>query len=185
MRDKNRQDFLASLHFPEINSRKEGIDDAYKETFQWIFDPSDEALRPWSNFMRWLAKDSGFYWINGKAGSGKSTLMNYIQDDSRTMEALQTWAGSSTLIVPVFFFCAAGTTLQKSICGLLRSLIYQILKRDPQLIDKIIEQGGANFYCCREISSYGVDGAKTRSMLLEIVQRSFTFSPHLSLHRWT
>ena len=49
------------------------IKDAHKETFKWIFDKSGDKLRPWSNCVRWLEKGSRTYWINGKAGSGKST----------------------------------------------------------------------------------------------------------------
>lgn len=131
--EKYRTEVLASLHFPEIKSRQEEIKDAHKQTFQWIFDQSGRKIRPWSNFVNWLEEGSGFYWINGKAGSGKSTLMNYVQEDSRTIEALRKWAGSKNLIVPVFFFWAAGSDLQKSLCGLLRSLIYQLLKEEPGL----------------------------------------------------
>ena len=128
-----RKEVLASLHFAEIKSRQEAIKDAHKQTFQWIFDPSGKKIGPWSNFVRWLENGSGFYWINGKAGSGKSTLMNYIQEDSRTIEALRKWAGSNRLTVPVFFFWAAGSDLQKSLCGLLRSLIYQLLRQELSL----------------------------------------------------
>ncbi|KAL8718436.1 MAG: hypothetical protein Q9225_004435 [Loekoesia sp. 1 TL-2023] len=131
--ERYQKEVLASLHFAEIKSRQEAIKDAHKQTFQWIFDPSGEEISPWSNFVRWLENGSGFYWINGKAGSGKSTLMNYIQEDSRTIEALHKWAGSNKLTVPVFFFWAAGSDLQKSLCGLLRSLIYQLLKQELSL----------------------------------------------------
>ena len=70
--------FLKSLYFPEIHSRQEEIANAHKKTFQWIFDESGEKVRPWSNFIEWLEEGSGTYWISGKAGSGKSTLMNYV-----------------------------------------------------------------------------------------------------------
>ena len=131
---EQRKKFLDSLHFPELNQRQEEIKDAYKKTFRWIFDQSGEAVRPWSNFIDWLANGSGTYWINGKPGSGKSTLMSYICQDSRTKSALSEWVGQKQLLMPTFFFWAAGSGLQHSIVGLLRSLIYQILSQDFGLL---------------------------------------------------
>lgn len=125
--------YIRSLHFPEISQRQEEIKDAYKRTFQWIFDETGKAVRPWSNFIDWLVKGSGTYWINGKPGSGKSTLIGYISQDPRTKSALLQWAGSKELLTPTFFFWAAGTNLQQSIIGLLRSLNYQILSQSSIL----------------------------------------------------
>lgn len=56
------REFLYSLHFREIESRQEEIADAHKETFQWIFDRSIDAVRPWSNFVDWLETGMGTYW---------------------------------------------------------------------------------------------------------------------------
>jgi hypothetical protein len=90
--------------------------------------------KPWDNFSNWLKFGGGCYWINGKAGSGKSTLMKYLLQDSRTMEALRQWAGSSDLVIVTFFFWYAGTALQKSQDGLLRSLLLDVLTRRPELV---------------------------------------------------
>lgn len=125
--------FLKNLHFPEINQRQEEIKEAYKKTFQWIFDQTGDAVTPWSNYIDWLANGSGTYWINGKPGSGKSTLMSYICEDKRTLDALTVWSDNKKLLIPTFFFWAAGNSLQKTTVGLLRSLIYQILKGNPSL----------------------------------------------------
>jgi hypothetical protein len=46
---------------------------AHKSTFEWVF-RSPETKAPWSNFAKWLETGSGIYWMNGKAGPGKSTL---------------------------------------------------------------------------------------------------------------
>lgn len=126
--------FLASLHFPEIESRQEEVAEAHQETFQWIFDDSGGEMRPWANFVDWLKTESNTYWISGKAGSGKSTLMNYIRQDERTMKALKAWAGPKNIICPSFFFWAAGSKLQKSVAGLLRSLLYRIFEQFRDLI---------------------------------------------------
>ena len=132
---KAREEVLESLCFSEIYSRQECIKDAHAGTFEWIFDRSNEALRPWSPFVDWLEQGQGTYWISGKAGSGKSTLMNFVWQDPRTHTALEQWAGEKTLLTPVFYFWAAGSDLQRSITGLLRSLTYQILKLNPHIVE--------------------------------------------------
>ena len=128
--------YLDSLAFPGMRARQEIITDPYSETFQWIFDESGKAVRPWGNFIEWLKKGQSFYLIHGKAGSGKSTLMSYIYEDQRTKASLKTWAGAhELLIVPFFFWKAANDSpMQKSSAGLLRSLLYQILEKFPDLI---------------------------------------------------
>lgn len=68
------QDLLNSLHFETINTRQEDIVESYGSTFAWIFDPSENATKSWDSFVHWLEKENGVYWVNGKAGSGKSTV---------------------------------------------------------------------------------------------------------------
>ena len=65
---------LDSLYFNTLDARQESLHDAYKNTFDWIFDSRPDAVRPWSNFVEWLQSGEALYWINGKAGSGKSTV---------------------------------------------------------------------------------------------------------------
>lgn len=42
-------------------------------------------------FVHWLASSDDIFWIIGKAGSGKSTLIKLIDDDPRTKEGLSQW----------------------------------------------------------------------------------------------
>ena len=130
-----RERFVDSLWFDEIHSREENIVDAHRETFEWIFDVSDHAVGPWDNFIRWLESGQGTYWINGKAGSGKSTLMSFLCQNDRTMESLRSWSETQnkTVFMPKFFFWSAGKQMEKSIEGLLRSLIWQVLHFLPDL----------------------------------------------------
>ena len=123
---------LNSLYFHQMS---DGIDDvatAHQQTFRWIFcNPESEQL-PWSNFVDWLERGSGCYWINGKAGSGKSTLMKYIRMEPKTRQALLKWADKHNLIIASYFSWNLGTTLQKSHIGLLRSLLFEIIDRHVQ-----------------------------------------------------
>ena len=135
--DADCQRLLASLYFSQFDARREEVRDAHLQTFEWIFDDSGQAVYPWYNFVEWLKGKSSLYWVNGKAGSGKSTLMNFICADERTKTHLLQWRSEDPIIL-TFFFWNAGSTLQKSSSGLLRSLLYQLLHHDKRLIPTIL-----------------------------------------------
>ena len=132
-----QRQILESLYFPEIHARQEEIVDAHKETFQWVFEQAESRLRPWHSFAEWLESGSRTYWISGKAGSGKSTLMNYVCRHPRTQQYLKVWSAGRTIVAPKFFFWNPGSPMQKSSPGLLRSLVYQILLEYPDSIETI------------------------------------------------
>jgi hypothetical protein len=81
--------------------------------------------------------EDGFYWISGKPGSGKSTLMKYLCDHPRTSDALGAWAQKDKVVISTHFFWCSGTTIQKSQEGLLRSLLYDVFKQCPQIVGKV------------------------------------------------
>lgn len=131
------QEIKESLFYPDITSREDQIVenfDGIENSYDWVFDESQKK-QPWSDFSEWLRSGKAVYWINGKAGSGKSTLMKYICDHSRKNELLKQWSASRRLLTATFFFWNAGTSLQKTIIGLLRSIIYQILTKCRELIN--------------------------------------------------
>ena len=148
--------FLDRLRYPDMEDRKDRIVQAYEKTFRWIFQDDPSQQNRWSNFREWLESDSQIYWITGKAGSGKSTLIKYIcqeenchalsSADSLTVEGadmqglsrctkyLKKWAGDSRVITAAFFFWNSGVRYQKSQRGLLLSLLYPILQEIPTII---------------------------------------------------
>lgn len=149
--------FLASFVYRSMDDRHSGIINAHKETFRWIFErrsnDSDKDEK-WSNFDDWLRSDDQLYWITGKAGSGKSTLMKYICGSAseneeknheeelttpfeRCQEGLQEWAGGRSVIIASFYFWASGNELEASPKGLYLSLIFQILQHYPELIPRV------------------------------------------------
>ena len=146
---------LESLHFPSMTNRYEQVGEAYSETFGWIFGEITDGSLPFSNFVDWLSKpdQNGLYWIKGKAGSGKSTLMRFLVDDPRTTRYLGQWAdkGSLPLCMATYFFWNSGSADQKSQEGLLRSLLHQVLSEYPQLISTALPSLWANYYS-REVS---------------------------------
>ena len=126
---------LNSLAFPAMRNREEEISLAYHATFEWVFNepPMDTEALPWTSFVQWLWQGDDVYWIHGKAGSGKSTLIKYIFNDKRTPKALSRWAGSAPFMVANFPPRNNGTREQRSQLGLLRSLLFQILQYQPTI----------------------------------------------------
>ncbi|KAE8441097.1 hypothetical protein EG329_005864 [Mollisiaceae sp. DMI_Dod_QoI] len=129
-----------SLSFPVMYDREGQIATADLRTFDWIFEEPRREDRSWSNFLEWLEKGRGMYWINGKAGSGKSTLMKYLNENKKTIDALQSWSGETSLITASFFFWYDGNDLQKSQVGLLRALLYQGLTNHRELIPLVLSE---------------------------------------------
>jgi len=140
---------LASLYYAGMEDREGRITEAYGSTFQWIFNDSPHDERKWANFKDWLKSDSQLYWITGKAGSGKSTLMKFIcekntrasdppaESQSRCVEFLQSWARGEQLIIASFYFWNSSIAQQRKQSGLFRTLLYQLLEHEPQLIPVI------------------------------------------------
>ena len=96
--------------------------------------------QPWPDFTDWLENGQDVYWISGKAGSGKSTLMAYIRSQQHRIEVhLARWAGPTDLVMVYYYFWNPGTEMQKNSQGLLRSLLYQILDQRPELTPLMLE----------------------------------------------
>lgn len=122
----------------------------YAETFEWIFLDAFESKQ--LHFRSWLEGQNDIYWITGKPGSGKSTLMKYISKHGITHESLRHWSGGKRLITASFFFWISGSSvLQRSQEGLLRSLLYEIFREVPGLLCRIMP----NRY--RNIAKTGID----------------------------
>jgi hypothetical protein len=123
-----------SLDFPKNMDRYDIIKPAHQKTFDWILQDSSGVQQPWPNLDEWLrTTKTDVYWVSGKAGSGKSTLMKYLRKDVRLKQALVAWAGDIPLIITSFYFWNPGDSIQKSQEGLFRTLILQVLEEMPAL----------------------------------------------------
>lgn len=129
---QKRESILRSLFYEQLREREFSITDAHTKTFQWVFDANTNF-----KFREWLQEQNGIYWVTGKAGSGKSTLMKFIIEQYATSVALREWAGSDDLIILKHFFWSPGTAIQKSQEGLFRALLFQILSQRPEIIEKV------------------------------------------------
>ncbi|KAM0156950.1 hypothetical protein ACHAPG_005034 [Botrytis cinerea] len=139
------QTLLQSLKFPALKEREESIADVYLGTFEWLFEDTHGSA-PWSSFVHWLQHESGIYWVNGKAASGKSTLMRFICGNSNTRKLLEKWSAPLPLVIASFYFWNSGTIEQRSQNGLLRALLAEILENLPDLLPVCFPKRWANIY---------------------------------------
>lgn len=88
------------------------------------------------SFLNWLRTEDGIFYCSGKAGSGKSTLMKFLASETKTRDELSLWSRSEgkTLVLASFFFWSSGTPLQRSLEGLYRQILWEILRKFPSLI---------------------------------------------------
>ncbi|KAI1214744.1 uncharacterized protein F4807DRAFT_7560 [Annulohypoxylon truncatum] len=134
-------EILRTLKSFMIGNRRQGIDDAYANTCSWIFESEsqdNETTAESGQFLSWLQNDNPFFWVSGKAGCGKSTLMKYMHEDKRTEAALKDslWTEAKELILIGHFFYDRGNDNQKSREGMLRSILFHILQIHRKLIPK-------------------------------------------------
>jgi hypothetical protein len=136
-------EIIRSLAFSSMGERNLKIVDANTKTFGWVF-RSDELpsadVRSHIKLKRWLTSENGIFWVSGKAGSGKSTLMKWLYHDARTKACLETWAQGAELVCARCYFWNAGTEMQKSQQGLLQSLLHEILSKCPDLIPTVCKE---------------------------------------------
>jgi hypothetical protein len=162
-------EILKSLPFPTIHQRYEALTKAHAKTFEWIF--REEAGGLWQSYTKWLGTGQGIYWIQGKAASGKSTLMRFISEDNRTVKYLSEWSGDLPLEVSRFYFWKSGVLEQRSLVGLLRSLLYETLSMDAykDLIPKVF---AAEWKRAFEVANFDGDSqlSASKEALVEAVK---------------
>ncbi|EHK19704.1 uncharacterized protein TRIVIDRAFT_155869 [Trichoderma virens Gv29-8] len=131
------QAIAAGIRFNTIQSREEAISDNFHTTYSWIF--QNEPLQThdipmWDSFPKWLEDDSNkVYWITGKPGSGKSTIMKLILRQKSFWDSQCQSLGSLRLLLVKYYAWNPGNTLQKSLEGLKRTIISQVLDQCPDL----------------------------------------------------
>ncbi len=128
------------------------------------------------SFSEWLRNASNakgsLYWIRGKPGSGKSTLMKFAMTDTRTSDILAMTEGSQWTFA-AFFFHDRGSKLQKSFTGMLQGIIDSLLRELPELTTYAVPQYRRLVQLqATRIPTWDMDALK--SVLLEIMGQRAT-----------
>ncbi|KAL7812110.1 hypothetical protein V8C44DRAFT_364804 [Trichoderma aethiopicum] len=114
--DEERKECLFSLSF--ANTRFDKIVKACEGTFGWLWEHPQ--------YKAWSVRDtSSILLIEGKPGSGKSTLTKYFNDFM-----LEEQPSARSAIVAKFFYSYRDGSLQRSHYSMLRSLLYEIMRQD-------------------------------------------------------
>lgn len=145
---RTRARFLESLRYPGFNQRRSQVDDAYGDTLKWIFvGDNDERSNndrddgtfwetKWNSFSNWLSSTDAIYWISGKPGSGKTTVVKYILADKRTKKYLDIWCPGCAIVS--HYFWLPGSPMQRNLEGLLCSLLYQLLENNLNALMEVM-----------------------------------------------
>ena len=120
---------LDGLTFEQREYRHTKICIAHPATFEWVFS---------AKFKAWFQSKQPIFWISGKPGSGKSTLMKFLVDNPATSALMQSWSGSQRVATASYFFWINGNELQRSQEGLLQALLYDILRQFPDIIQSVV-----------------------------------------------
>ncbi|KAH0541631.1 hypothetical protein FGG08_003921 [Glutinoglossum americanum] len=145
---------LTSLRLHAYNTRQTVVAEGQGDTGDWIWE--NPAFRDW-----YVAKGSTILWIQGKPGSGKSTLSKQIlrklqidhgvkghaeifsesdistrlgwTNDSKPIVQMRAERNRDMTIVAGFFYNNRGGQTETNHSQLLQSLLYQILCQDKRL----------------------------------------------------
>ncbi|KAK7984543.1 hypothetical protein PG989_011945 [Apiospora arundinis] len=168
--DAKRHRLLQSLKFDRMNERRNLVSSSHPRTFTWMLRDGSErdgtqspdeslddesyynwhnydlelsyATHSWDSFSDWLRSTDTVYWISGKPGSGKTTLIKYLLDQPRLQEYLNLWRPCTRVIS--HFFWRPGTSMQQSIRGFLCSLLYQLLLEDDGIVNQVLTKYDRN-----------------------------------------
>lgn len=161
---------LRRLYFEDMYKRADNITDATDGTFDWLLtndEPPSNASTPSSSSdddepkapIQWLDEEErqrrqenaekisdffeqggGVFFLRGKPGSGKSTLMNYLIEGRgrpRVDHKLRNWAGQKKLVCVSMMFLLHGTPLQRSLEGFYRTFFFELLCQCPGYVETL------------------------------------------------
>ncbi|KAK1720326.1 uncharacterized protein BDZ83DRAFT_721901 [Colletotrichum acutatum] len=115
---------IDDLNEEQQHAKQEAIKEKHRATFDWVFS-HDDTLFP------------QYFCRRGKPGSGKSILMKFLVTHPATRVKLGAWGNGYTMVIASHYFWNAGSSMQKSQRGLLQTLLYEVLRKVPSLIDRV------------------------------------------------
>ena len=126
---------MNSLNDTVTRARIREVNKAHDKTFHWLFDPQIVSFTGWLRDTD--VSKSPIYWIQGKPGSGKSTLMKFAMHDVRISKLLNGDSGD-TWTLAAFFFHDRGSEMQKTLVGMLQEVLRSVLDQVPALLPYVI-----------------------------------------------
>ncbi|KAM3077020.1 hypothetical protein ACMFMF_004934 [Clarireedia jacksonii] len=163
-----KQSIIHQLYFPKIDERLTNLTAAQGKTCRWFLNKPEYVL--WYNIAQ-QPDYSGFLWIKGHPGTGKSTLMKLLFE-----EAKSNVKSNPSKIILSFFFLARGIIEERSTTGLYRSLLHQLFEKAVELRDslewmtadgvRVIERNGWNEEALKQTLIHTVSKLGNRSLMI-------------------
>jgi len=179
----NHAAILRSLRPATAGQRFDEIHDPEADTFSWILEES-KPREPFQNavfqqWKTWLTEGSGVFHITGKPGSGKSTLMKLLVRHSTTRSRLEQWASADgkQLLLSSFFFWKIGDTEQKTMRGLLRGILYEVIKETPEVTKMVFpEHWTPTQFATRQTRDLSLSADEVNKAFERLIHRSEVFA---------
>lgn len=114
---RQQRKYIEHLKFAQIDARHATFKTAHAKTCRWLLKRPE--YRDWLDPTK-VIEHSGFLWIKGEPGTGKSTIMKYALTQTRRV--------MTDAYLISFFFNARGEQLEKMTLGMYRSLLLQLLE---------------------------------------------------------
>lgn len=126
---KIKEELISRLYFSKIDERLTHLAPAQANTCRWFL--THPKYQSWQDVAQ-QPEHGGFLWMKGHPGTGKSTLMKFLFQDTNEKSR-----NDPSRITLSFFFLARGTTEEKTTSGLYRSLLHQLFEVAPDLRDSL------------------------------------------------
>ena len=129
---------LQALNFKERLARQYQLDALLPDpiSFDWVWE---------TELGSWLSTTESFFWVKGKPGSGKSTLINHIAQSDELIELLAANAASSAgvsldwLVVYHFFDFRGQKGIANNFQGFLRSLLFSLVRSNRKFASAVAQ----------------------------------------------
>jgi DNA polymerase III delta prime subunit len=130
-------------------------------TCDWIFQSNE--LKIWLGEMQETSQQMpNILWLYGNPGTGKSTMAITLAEELPARIYSSTGGGNLA-----YFFCESGSEHRRTATTILRGLLYQLIKQQPQLVrflqPKYAERGGRLFSSFDALWAVFIDIAKDGS----------------------
>ncbi|GIK04333.1 hypothetical protein Aspvir_008413 [Aspergillus viridinutans] len=146
----------------DIEARKDRL---LKEAYEWVL--RTEQYATWTN---WDAQGCRLLWINGPAGTGKTMLLIGI------IRELEEQPGANL----TYFFCQSASQNLKDATSALRSLIWLLLQRQPQLTSHLLAKFSPVYLIVDALDECDVE-TPGREHLIELISESLSVTDKI---RW-
>ncbi|KAK8077108.1 hypothetical protein PG996_003278 [Apiospora saccharicola] len=138
---ERRQKLLRSLKYNGMNERRNDHHLHHPSTLQTIWkDNLDTDL--WQPFRDWLYSEDQVFWVSGKPGSGKTTLMKFLVSQRQTLERLRVW-NPNVIVVSHFIWLMGPDPMQRNLKGIFCSVLHQVLTAEATIADYVVGAFGA------------------------------------------